>query len=43
MLEERTLRAELGGGAATGFDPVETEDGVLVTFVGTVVHATPAT
>jgi ubiquinone/menaquinone biosynthesis C-methylase UbiE len=34
------LNADLDGGPATGFDPVRDGDDVLVTFVGTVVHAT---
>jgi ubiquinone/menaquinone biosynthesis C-methylase UbiE len=35
-----SLRAELRGGAPTGFEPVAEGDQVLVTFTGTVVHAT---
>lgn len=34
------LRAELGGGDATGFDPVADGDQILVSFTSTVVHAT---
>jgi len=34
------LRAELAGGAATGFDPVLDGDQILVSFTNTVVHAT---
>ena len=37
---QATLEAELAGGTATGFDPVRVGDDVLVTFVGTVAHAT---
>ncbi len=39
---EATLEAELAGGTPTGFDPVRAGDDVMVTFVGTVVHATVA-
>jgi ubiquinone/menaquinone biosynthesis C-methylase UbiE len=35
-----TLRAELAGGDATGFDPVADGDQILVSFTSTVVHAT---
>jgi SAM-dependent methyltransferase len=36
------IRAELDGGPPTGFEPVQENDDVTVTFVGTVVHAVRA-
>jgi len=35
-----TLERDLSGERPTGFDPVVTDDGIIVSFVGTVVHAT---
>jgi SAM-dependent methyltransferase len=35
-----TLQRDLDGERPTGFDPVVTDDGIVVSFVGTVVHAT---
>jgi SAM-dependent methyltransferase len=34
------LQHDLDGGQRTGFDPVLTDDGIVVSFTGTVVHAT---
>ncbi|MDQ1508483.1 MAG: hypothetical protein QOG50_327 [Actinomycetota bacterium] len=34
------LRRDLDGRDPTGFDPVVTDDGIVVSFTGTVVHAT---
>jgi len=34
------LRRDLDGEDPTGFDPVVTDDGIVVSFTGTVVHAT---
>jgi ubiquinone/menaquinone biosynthesis C-methylase UbiE len=36
------VQRDLAGGDPTGFDPVVTDDGIVVTFVGTVIHATRA-
>jgi SAM-dependent methyltransferase len=36
------LQRELDGNRPSGFDPVVTDDGILVSFTGTVVHATRA-
>jgi SAM-dependent methyltransferase len=36
------LQRDLAGGGPTGFDPVVTDDGIVVSFTGTVVHATRA-
>jgi SAM-dependent methyltransferase len=36
------LRADVHGGPATGFDPVRADDGIEVSFTGTVVHAVRA-
>ena len=35
-----TLQRDLDGELPTGFDPVVTDTGIVVKFVGTVVHAT---
>jgi SAM-dependent methyltransferase len=35
-----SLERDLNGERPTGFDPVLTDDGIVVSFVGTVVHAT---
>lgn len=35
-----TLRGEMAGGAATGFDPTVDDDQLLISFTMTVVHAT---
>ena len=34
------LQRDLDGQDPTGFDPVVTDDGIVVSFTGTVVHAT---
>ena len=34
------LQRDLDGTSPTGFDPVLTDDGIVVSFIGTVVHAT---
>ena len=33
------LEAELGGGTRTGLEPAATDDGMVVSFTTTVVHA----
>lgn len=37
-----TLQRDLDGGNPTGFEPVVTDEGIVVSFTGTVVHATRA-
>ncbi len=37
-----TLQRDLDGGNPTGFEPVVTDEGIVVSFVGTVVRATRA-
>jgi SAM-dependent methyltransferase len=36
------VQRDLDGGDPTGFDPTVTDDGIMVSFVGTVMHATRA-
>jgi SAM-dependent methyltransferase len=36
------LKRDLDGADPTGFDPTVTDDGIMVSFVGTVIHATRA-
>jgi ubiquinone/menaquinone biosynthesis C-methylase UbiE len=37
----RAIRSELDGGPATGLEPVETDEGILLTFTSTVMQAQP--